>query len=624
MIEYNIDDKNRAAIGYLRSVKRKVMERISQFEGYENVDATTAILLDNELRLISELGTSVDIAGYTDSAFPIVSNIYPSMISRELVSIQPQHLPRGQVFFYDPKVETSAGTGVYASLHTIHTGNSAYDVSKGLSTVVQEAKSAVTYTQYTSGNNIVLPYSGGVDGLSSLQVMLDVDRTGFSGINGIVTASSTLATTSPLFVFDDKIGSGTWADNMVRSGWLQYQFTAFTPTINSYSIRTYAAGLPNTVKLSGSADGSSWTELNVNSGLSLLASRRYVFPLTASSSYDYYRIYVSGGVPATFVSEAELLGPEKMNFVINPQTWASSFFNGMNISIKATNDWLSNTVDLEWSAATRSAYTQYNIYESLEGVSGVQQVQLTITGAPVTVSSKQLKTAWTSEMEEELLPMFNMDMQQTFIKMMADEIAAEIDREIIRDLINIAPYETSWNYVQTATTTMTDGTIIPPDISSGTHTQYQWNQTLLTQINKISGLIKKNNFNRDANWIVCSTHVGSVIEDMPEFYSFNLIDQTMDIKVTGRLSGKYNVFVDPYLPKDVCLIGYKGSDEYDAGYIYAPYRVMVPTEKIHDPDELFTWKLGLMNRAGKYIATNKKYGLIRCEFPSVYEVINGE
>jgi hypothetical protein len=71
------------------------------------------------------------------------------------------------------------------------------------------------------------------------------------------------------------------------------------------------------------------------------------------------------------------------------------------------------------------------------------------------------------------------------------------------------------------------------------------------------------------------------------------------------------------------LIGYVGKNDYDCGYIYAPYVILQPTDKVLDPDTVFDWKMGLMNRAAKKVVNNKKYGLIRCTFPDDYDVING-
>jgi hypothetical protein len=208
---------------------------------------------------------------------------------------------------------------------------------------------------------------------------------------------------------------------------------------------------------------------------------------------------------------------------------------------------------------------------------------------------------------------------------LSEELAAEIDREIIRDLIRVAPFQDQWNYSKTANSTRADGVNIPGDPASGYITQKEWNQTLLTKINKVSAAIHKAMLRGGANWIVCSTEVGSVIDDIEKFHGVNDADVqefNMGIEKMGSLESRYTVYKDPYLPAWVCLIGHKGKTFMDTGYVYAPYIPFQLTPVVLDPDD-FTPRKGIMTRYAKKVVNNKYYGLIKVVFPTEYAVVNG-
>jgi hypothetical protein len=252
------------------------------------------------------------------------------------------------------------------------------------------------------------------------------------------------------------------------------------------------------------------------------------------------------------------------------------------------------------------------------------QVKMTVSSVTVQVASRKLKAIWTPELAQDLAAYHSVDAEAELTALLSEELAAEIDREIIRDLINIAPFELTWNYDRTAVAQDSSGRTIAGDPASGYVTQKEWNQTLLTAINKISAEIHRRSLRGGANWIVCSTEVGSVIDDIEKFHGANEPDSqefNMGIEQMGSLGVRYKVFKDPYLPDWVCLLGHKGSNFMDTGYVYAPYIPFQLTPAILDPDD-FTPRKGIMTRYAKKVVNNKYFGLVRVNFPTSYDVIN--
>lgn len=309
-----------------------------------------------------------------------------------------------------------------------------------------------------------------------------------------------------------------------------------------------------------------------------------------------------------------------VNFGVAPQTWKEDLLRNNVIAVTISSSATINGA----TCAVASACTEYKTYGTLEGRSDMGQVKLTVSSVTVGVKSRKLKTQWTPELAQDLAAYHSIDAEAELTALLSEELAAEIDREILRDLIMIAPFQTSWNYDRTAATTRSDGVVIPAEPSSGYITQKEWNQTLITQINKISAAIHKATLRGGANWIVCSTEVASVLEDIEKFHAVNMTEDNefnMGIENIGNLGTRYKVYKDPYLPDWVCLIGHKGSSFMEAGYVYAPYIPFQLTPTIQDPDD-FTPRKGIMTRYAKKCVNNRYFGLIRVVFPTSYAPIN--
>ena len=161
--------------------------------------------------------------------------------------------------------------------------------------------------------------------------------------------------------------------------------------------------------------------------------------------------------------------------------------------------------------------------------------------------------------------------------------------------------------------------------STGTtpYTQKDWNQTLITAINQLSAQIHKSTLRGGANWIVVSSEVSAIFDDLEYFHVSNAApdqDQyNMGIERVGTLSGRYQVYRDPYFPPNKILIGHKGSSILEAGYIYAPYVPMQLTPVMYNPFD-FKPIRGIMTRYAKKMILNRYYGKILCDGLEVFGI----
>ena len=79
----------------------------------------------------------------------------------------------------------------------------------------------------------------------------------------------------------------------------------------------------------------------------------------------------------------------------------------------------------------------------------------------------------------------------------------------------------------------------------------------------------------------------------------------------GNLSKKQDVYVDPYFPRNVLLVGRKGASFLESGYVYAPYVPLQVTPTIFGTED-FVPRKGVMTRYAKKMVRPDMYGLVIC------------
>lgn len=190
---------------------------------------------------------------------------------------------------------------------------------------------------------------------------------------------------------------------------------------------------------------------------------------------------------------------------------------------------------------------------------------------------------------------------------LTEHITLEIDREIIYDLYEgyDKRLETSWNVAASPS-------------SLGQYTNYEtFQQGLIRAMNQLSNLIFTSTKRGGATFALCSPEIATILESIPGFTTINDGNGTVQgagVQKIGNVSKKWDIFVDPLLAGTIhynkILMGYKGSNVYDCGYIYAPYVIGVMSPVIYDPDELFTPRRGILSRYGKTWIRRDFYGVV--------------
>lgn len=200
----------------------------------------------------------------------------------------------------------------------------------------------------------------------------------------------------------------------------------------------------------------------------------------------------------------------------------------------------------------------------------------------IEAKSRQLKAAYSIELAQDLRAVHGMDADAELSGILATEIMLEINREVV-DWINYSAQ------VGKSGMTLTPGSKAgvfdfqdPIDIR-GARWAGESFKALLFQIDKEAVEIARQTGRGEGNFIIASRNVVNVLASVDTGISYAAqglatgfnTDTTKSV-FAGVLGGKYRVYIDQYAKQDYFTVGYKGSNEMDAGIYYAPYVALTP------------------------------------------------
>ncbi len=220
------------------------------------------------------------------------------------------------------------------------------------------------------------------------------------------------------------------------------------------------------------------------------------------------------------------------------------------------------------------------------------EMGLEIEKVMVEAKSRALKATYSIEMAQDMKALHGLDAESELASILSAEILAEINREIIRSIYDVAKVG--------GATTSAPGTF-DLDLDSNGRWSVEKFKGLLFQIEREANQIAKETRRGKGNILICSSDVASalamagVLDHTPALQANLQVDDTGNT-FAGVLQGKYKVYIDPYATEDYFVVGYKGANSYDAGIFYAPY---VPLQLYKQVDSVsFQPRLAFKTRYG--------------------------
>ena len=225
------------------------------------------------------------------------------------------------------------------------------------------------------------------------------------------------------------------------------------------------------------------------------------------------------------------------------------------------------------------------------------EMAFSIEKVTVTAKSRALKAEYSLELAQDLKAIHGLNAEAELANILSTEILAEINREVIRTIYNVAESGAQANVA-------TSG-IFDLDVDSNGRWSVEKFKGLIFQIERDANAIAQRTRRGKGNMILCSADVASaltmagVLDYTPALNANLNVDDTGNT-FAGVLQGKYRVYIDPYAANvsanQYYVVGYKGSSPYDAGLFYCPY---VPLQMVRAVgQDTFQPKIGFKTRYG--------------------------
>ena len=565
-------------------------EQTGLLEGISDDTARNGMarLLENQAKELLREGSTMasgDVEGFAAVAFPLVRRVFGALIANDLVSVQPMSLPSGLIFFLDftfggvvnesgsqdesPRLGNVFGKSIYggdvvgaqitggvdlAGLSGVDAGTP-YNLRNGYASPTgSSTRAGLATANWNIAASGTLNGRGQVDQNSGIDPHFSGRQIPFQQINEILRYDPDLVSGSKFCIVE---WTPNAADQFNYDDIVGVQLKA-APAAGGYTLGRLGA-------LSGSFSGGTRSDTVVH----------LVFGATTGTA---------DALSASLIPQTLLTGlswPQTDNF----RTVGTALG-----AIEGTNTW------------------------GLEGNDQIPEIDIKVDSVAVTAVTKKLKAKWTPELGQDLNAYHNLDAEVELTQILSEQIALEIDREILEDLVVGATAGTRyWSRHPGQFLNRETGAVssVTQDFTGNVS---EWYETLIETINDVSAQIHRKTLRGAANFVVCSPEIANILEFTAGFRANVTADSDRGdagaVKV-GSISKKFDVIVDPYFPRNLLLVGRRGSSFLESGYVYAPYVPLQTTPTIFGVED-FVPRKGVMTRYAKKMVRPDMYGLVIC------------
>jgi hypothetical protein len=533
-----------------------------------------ARLLENQAKELLRESSSMsggDVEGFAAVAFPLVRRVFGNLIANDLVSVQPMSLPSGLIFFLDFTISGQIGGRV----------RGVFDAGYPVSSSIYGGN--VVGAQITGGVNLTGAFSE--DGPYALN-------------NGYSSPTSSLAITGLTVVC-----SGTVATASILN------FLGAAATRSEQNILEFDADLPSgttfavaTVPLAQLVNA----QINLDDLITLSLTGAIAGAPSAAVRRSLTRRDPNAPDTTILLTLVDYTGTR------TPGNLSSSLVPTVAGTGTGRNGVFFTITDNFAGAGPIGAVLAQPVW-GLEGSADIPEIDIKVDSVSVTAITKKLKAKWTPELGQDLNAYHNLDAEVELTQILSEQIALEIDQEILEDLrIGAKAGVKYWSRNPGQFVNRDTGVPLGAGVADFTGNVSEWYETLVETINEVSAAIHRKTLRGAANFVVCGPEVANVLEFTAGFRANVTADSDRGdagaVKV-GSISKKFDIFVDPYFPRNVLLVGRRGSSFLESGYVYAPYVPLQTTPTIFGVED-FVPRKGVMTRYAKKMVRPDMYGLV--------------
>ena len=240
------------------------------------------------------------------------------------------------------------------------------------------------------------------------------------------------------------------------------------------------------------------------------------------------------------------------------------------------------------------------ILSNFELTSNIPQMVVSFEKTAVEAGTRRLAARWSVELEQDLKNMNGIDIDNELTNAMSYEIQAEIDREMVIRMCQVALNAGAGQGYSFWYAASADGRWLG-----------ERNRDFYARVIVEATRVAIRNRRGAANFIIATPRVCAMLEMLPEFQWFsvqgNVNTQPVGIAKVGTVGGRFTIYRDTRTEAqyqvgqrasalEYALLGYKGTEYYDTGIVYCPY-IPVLVQRTVGPND-FSPRVGLMTRYG--------------------------
>jgi len=558
-------------------------------------------LLENQaaqaLREANTLGGdgAGNINGFTNIAFPIVRRVFGGLVGNDLVSMQPMSLPSGLLFYLDYTYGSDVGGDDLFSATQDGAGDNA-TFNRG-----DSLYGSPTGKNVRTGANAT---GGMYDLAGSTFTKVHTESKAFTpSTSGVITTLGVTGSHGKLLQFDPQIVRKITNDGEDYSAVI-FPLSELSGS-DQTNIKSFALFSGSSAAISNVTPPAS----DVQQGSGILNVRR----LNELGSWDG-TTFTPDGISGDYVK------------VIVKGT-ASGITAGTAV-VGLSGSYAKNEAVAVGGDGTVGSTIVVPSFESDFGSTPqpiIPEIDIKIESIAVTATTRKLRARWSPELAQDLNAYHSMDAEVELTQILSEQIALEIDREILNDLL-VEAKGANFYWSRSPGKFVNKVTGNPVTLASTLHTGpaftgtiREWYESLTETIIDVANEIHRKTLRGSANFLVVSPEVATIFESSLMYKPTIKIDGqgqaasefSIGAEAIGSLSNRFTVYKDPYFPRNKILVGYKGNSYLESGYVYAPYVPLIVTPTIFAPED-FTPRKGVMTRYGKKMVRADFYGTVTC------------
>lgn len=232
-----------------------------------------------------------------------------------------------------------------------------------------------------------------------------------------------------------------------------------------------------------------------------------------------------------------------------------------------------------------------------EGSASTPEVDIQIVTSTAETERRALRINYSQESMQDVLAEFGVSLEPQLVSGCAEQMNDEIARQIISEIWRVAPVNSTF-----AKTGPTE------------YSQQEHFRDIVLNLNAASNNIQFRTRKGYANWAVVDEQGSNIVESLPAgmFVAAPRPANVQGLHFIGTLLNKYRVYKDLRLINESgasvtgnMLLGFKGQQFFEAGFIWAPYQLLYTTPTLQTAD--FLSQKGMASRYATKMVNQDMY-----------------